>query len=144
MLSERIRRLRRRRVELADDAIPLAGERRGYPVAEIPQLGQLGGIGGESLRPERRKPVDLALDGQGAGVAQHDVGVGHAGGLQREPGAEGQMIDEYRVGADLIHDSESAQARRDGIPHEVGEPLLRLISERGHHPAAGGLEEAAQ
>ena len=131
-------------IELPRHAVPLHREARRHLHAERSQCGEIVGRRGEGRGPERRISVHLARDGQGARMAQHHVGVTDPCGLQREPGAEGQVIDDDGIRPHGRNGRERAVTSGDGVPHEIREAFARLVAQRRHHAADACREEAAQ
>ena len=77
-------------------------------------------------------------------MAEHDVGVRHARGGQRQPGAEGQVVDDHLVGLHPVDDVQDGPGPLHRLPQQIGAPCLGLVAQRRHHAVPGGGEEATQ
>ncbi|PPG01357.1 hypothetical protein C5C26_16290, partial [Rathayibacter sp. AY2B1] len=143
-LGEGVGAGRRSGVQGGEGGVPLGGEGVAHLLAEAAERIEVVRLRREGVRPDRREPVDLAGHREGAGVAEHDVAVGHAEGLQRHARGEGEVVDHDRVGLHLVEDHAQASGDAGRIPEQIGEPLPRLVGEGRDHPAPGGVEEAAE
>ncbi len=94
----------RGRVQRAERLVPPLRERVAHPDALSPQVLERRRVGIEGPRPDRWVAVDLGADGQGGRVSEDDVGVADPCRHQRQPGAEGEVVDDDVVRADPVDD----------------------------------------
>ena len=77
-------------------------------------------------------------------MAEHDIAIRDPSGVEREPCAEGEVIDQDRVGCDILDHREGRARTILGLPHEVGQSFPGLIEKRRDHAVACRVEEAFQ
>ena len=143
-LGERVTARRGTRRQLCQGGIPLRREVVADLLGEPSQLGEGLRLRSEGTRPGGRVAVDLVSDGERGRVPQHDVGVARAAAGKAQPGAEGEVIDDDRVGACPVDDVVHGASHTHGVPEQVDATGACLVGQRLDGAEPRRLEEPAE
>ena len=77
-------------------------------------------------------------------MAEDDIGVGDARHVEREAGAEREMVDDHLVGLHPVDDVQDGPSPVNRLPQQIGAPCLGLVAQRRHRAVPGGGEEATE